>query len=83
MNYFYVLQLKDTKYYYGSTKNLKKRIRKHQTSKVYSTKNRLPLNLVYYEAYQSLKQARMREKQVKTSGSARRTLHKRMIIVGP
>ena len=83
MNYFYVLQLKDNEYYYGSTGNLKKRIREHQTSKVFSTKYRLPLDLVYYEAYQSLKQARIRERQVKTSGSARKTLHKRMINEGP
>jgi len=84
MYYFYILQsYKDKKYYYGSTDSLNRRIREHQSGKVNSTKYRLPLFLVYYEAYQTLKLARMRERQVKSSGSARKTLLKRIIDAGP
>jgi putative endonuclease len=51
MFYVYVLQSeKDTNFYTGFTNNLKKRINEHNLGKVNSTKSRLPLKLVYYEA---------------------------------
>jgi len=79
MNYFYVLYSeKDKKYYYGSTTDLKKRVAEHNEGKVTSTEYRRPLELVYYEAYESLDSARLRERQVKSSGSIRATLHKRI-----
>ena len=82
MNYFYILQSeKDHKYYYGSTGDLNRRFREHTEGKVTSTKHRRPLNLVYYEAYQTMRQASARESMVKRSVSARRTLHKRIIGV--
>ncbi len=82
MYYFYVLlSKKDDKYYYGSTDNLKRRFHEHQIGKVNSTKYRLPLELIYYEAYNHLELARKRERLVKRSGTARQSLHKR--ITGP
>jgi putative endonuclease len=79
MFYFYVLKSsKDEKYYYGSTQDLKRRLREHNDKTVESTKNRLPLILVYYEAYLSIQSARLREKQVKASGSIRKVLNKRI-----
>ncbi len=79
MFYFYALQSTyDTNYYFGSTNDLKRRILEHQSGKVASTKHRLPLQLVYYEAYQNLSQARYREKQVKNSGSIRKALLARL-----
>jgi hypothetical protein len=36
--------------------------------------------LIYYEAYEHLQQARVREQQVKSSGSIRKQLHKRLTI---
>lgn len=51
MYYVYVLKSKvDGELYIGSTKNLKKRFVEHNTKKVFSTKNRTPLELIYYEA---------------------------------
>ena len=81
MYYFYVL-LSDTDngYYYGSTTNLKRRVLEHQNGEVTSTSYRTPLKLVYYEAYEILQQARFREQQVKTSGSVRLALHKRIAL---
>ena len=52
MKYFYTYvlrSLKDMKYYVGYTGNLVDRINKHNEGKVDSTKNRIPLELVYWE----------------------------------
>lgn len=79
MYYFYVLKSElDKKFYYGSTNDLKRRYSEHKNGKVAATKYRLPLDLVYYEAYLTLKKARLREKQVKESGSVRLALCRRI-----
>ncbi len=81
MYYFYaLLSEKDKKYYYGSTINLQKRFKEHIDGKVIATKFRRPLRLVYYEAYEGLQPARLREQQVKASGSVRKALHKRISL---
>ncbi|MFC1516799.1 GIY-YIG nuclease family protein, partial [Thermodesulfobacteriota bacterium] len=41
---------KDKKFYVGFTKNLKLRFEQHKKGIVESTKDRRPLNLIYYEA---------------------------------
>jgi len=65
--YTYVLlSEKDRELYTGSTKNLRKRFKEHQDGKVFSTKNRRPLMLIYYEAGLSEEDARRREKSLKT-----------------
>ena len=67
MFYVYILySLKDNKFYNGFTTDLRKRVKEHQGKKVLSTKGRIPLNLVYYEAYLSEKDALKREKYFKT-----------------
>lgn len=79
MYYFYVLKSElDSKYYYGSTTDLKRRVAEHRAGKVAPTSYRVPLRLVYYEAYEILQQARFREQQVKASGSVRVALQKRI-----
>ncbi|MBI4033523.1 GIY-YIG nuclease family protein [Candidatus Saccharibacteria bacterium] len=79
MYYFYVLKsAKDGQYYYGSTNNIERRLNQHQSKLVLSTQHRLPLILVYYEAYRTFSLARLRERQVKKSGNARLTLFKRI-----
>jgi len=50
----------------------------HIGGKVSATAYRLPISLVYYEAYVSIDQARRREKQVKNSGSVRLSIHQRI-----
>lgn len=51
MYYTYVLQnRKDLKFYSGFTKDLKLRFEQHEKGMVESTKNRRPLQLIYYEA---------------------------------
>jgi putative endonuclease len=67
MYYVYVLKsLKDGELYKGSTSDLRKRFDRHNTGQVQSTKSRLPLKLVYYEAYSSKSDALKREKFLKT-----------------
>ena len=67
MYYTYVLQSeKDSKFYMGFTKDLKQRFNEHEKGLVESTKNRRPLNLIYYEACLSQKDATKREKYFKT-----------------
>ena len=71
MFYVYILKsIKDNNLYVGSTKDLKKRFRDHNSGKVFSTNNRRPLKLIYYESYKAEKDARMREKRLKLEGRA-------------
>ena len=58
--YYYVYVLKSEKdngFYVGYTKELKVRIKEHKAGKVHSAKNRLPMELVYYEACLDTKDA--------------------------
>ena len=68
MHYVYILKsLKDYKLYIGRSDDLKKRISDHEKGKVISTKNRRPLELVFYEAYKSKDDAIRREIYFKSS----------------
>ena len=67
MYYTYVLHSKkDGKFYTGLTKDLKLRFKQHQKGQVESTKDRRPLELVYYEACLNRNDAAHREKYLKT-----------------
>ena len=67
MYYTYVLlSYKDKKFYTGFTKNLKLRFDEHTKGKVESTKDRIPLKLIYYEACFNQQDATHREKYLKT-----------------
>lgn len=79
MNYVYVLlSEKDGKFYTGATWDLRLRYKQHQDGEVVSTKNRLPVKLVYYEACLSEKDAFIREKYLK-SGLGKRYLRNRLM----
>jgi len=81
MNYLYILKsLKDNRLYIGSTTDLKRRILEHQSGKVFATKYRLPLVLLYYEAYVEEWMARKREKQLKYFGKEYQNLKKRLML---
>ncbi|MFH0852758.1 MAG: GIY-YIG nuclease family protein [bacterium] len=65
--YAYILRSdKDKKFYTGYTNNLKLRFEQHQKGLVESTKDRIPLRLIYYEACLRQKDATRREKYLKT-----------------
>lgn len=80
MFYVYVLQsLKDRKFYVGSTSDLKRRIAEHTIGKVESTRHRLPLKLLCYEAYQHKQEAQKRELFLKSS-DGKKDLRRRLTI---
>lgn len=57
---------KDKKLYTGFTKDLIRRFKLHQNKRVPSTQNREKLELIYYEACLTQKDATKREKYLKT-----------------
>ena len=68
MFYVYVLcSGKDGQLYTGCTSDLRNRLSLHNTGKVPSTKDRRPLELIYYEACLNEKDAFRREKYLKTT----------------
>lgn len=74
MFYVYILHSKkDGKLYIGYTDNLKKRVEKHKNGLVKSTKHRLPIEPIYYEAYKEETDAKQREKYLK-GGNGRKAL---------
>ena len=66
MNYTYMVRCKDGSLYTGWTNNLDKRVRAHNegTGAKY-TKSRCPVELVYYEEYESKIDAMKREYEIK------------------
>ena len=78
MHYVYtLLSEKDGYFYAGSTNDLKRRFEEHNTGGVNSTKNRIPLKLIYYEACINEEDARQRERYLKT-GMGKRYLKNRL-----
>jgi putative endonuclease len=72
VHYTYILySTKDKKLYIGSTSNLKRRIKEHQSGKVFATKGRLPVKLIFYEAFTNTKDAVRRERYFKTNSGKR------------
>lgn len=66
-NITYILKCADDTLYIGSTNNLEKRLREHNNSKsgAHYTKIRRPVKLVYSEVFETLKEARAREHELK------------------
>jgi len=64
--------------YIASTNNLRKRYKEHNDGKVFSTKLRIPFELIYYEAYKSESDARKRESNLKLRSRAFAQLRKRV-----
>jgi len=76
--YIYVLQsFKNRNLYIGLTNNLRKRVEEHNRKKSFATKPYIPWQLIHYEAYRNEKDARRREKYLKTNQGSR--LLKRML----
>lgn len=79
MFYMYVLQsVKDGTTYIGSTGDLRQRLKDHNAGKTKSIKHKMPLKVVYYEAYNIKIQARKREIELKTNSSKKEELFKRI-----
>lgn len=64
----YILKsLKDNNLYVGCTSNLDKRLEYHNQGKVFSTKGRLPIKLIYSENYDDKYEAYKAERFYKTA----------------
>lgn len=63
----YILQCADSSLYIGCTNDLIKRVKQHNESKcgAHYTKIRRPVVLKYSEEYETLKEARKREAEIK------------------
>ena len=66
MFYVYIIKSKkDKSLYIGSTNDLKRRFEEHQLGKSKYTKNKIPFDLIYYEAFKSKIDALSRERNLK------------------
>ena len=78
MYYVYILKCNDKRYYLGCTSDLKNRIKRHKSGQVPATKDRFPIKLVSYFAFDNKYRAFNFEKYLK-SGSGRAFLKKHFV----
>jgi len=78
MFYVYILESKKKNdLYIGYSADLRKRVIKHNRGLSFSTKNKTPLKLIYYEACLNKNDAKRREQYFKTN-QGRRLLKRRL-----
>jgi putative endonuclease len=67
MFFVYILKCSDGSLYVGCTNDLERRLDQHNNSKwgAHYTKIRRPVNMIYYESFSTLKEARKRESEIK------------------
>ena len=63
---YIIKSINKDKYYVGFTKNLKNRLKRHNSGSVRSTKSYRPWKTVYSEEYDNKTEARKRELQIKS-----------------
>ena len=78
MYFVYLLRLSDGRYYTGSTPDLRRRLKQHQDGLVISTKDQLPVKLVWYSVFANRLLARRFEAYMK-SGSGQAFRNKRLV----
>jgi putative endonuclease len=73
MAYTYMLLCSDRTFYVGSTTDLERRMTEHRVGLGSEyTRHRLPVELVWYEQYDNVDHAFMREKQIQNWSRAKR-----------
>lgn len=67
MNYTYIVQCADGTLYTGWTTNVMRRLKEHNEGKAGAkyTRAKRPVNLVYYEGYETKEEAMQREYAIK------------------
>ena len=68
---YVLLSLKDHNLYTGFTTDIKQRLAKHNSGGVPSTKNRQPLQLIFFEGYVNKDDALRREQYLKSTAGKR------------
>jgi putative endonuclease len=72
MYYAYVIKSEIADYYYkGHCKNLEERLKQHNAGMTQSNKPYLPFKIVYFEEFESLREAISIEKYFKSSAGRR------------
>ncbi len=70
MKFYYVYVLKSLNYdfiYVGFTEDLRRRLKEHNNQEELSTKHYAPFDLIFFEAYKNIKDAKRREEYFKTT----------------
>lgn len=79
MYYVYLLKSTvDNKYYIGQTKDVIKRLTRHNLGQVLSTKSRRPFKLIGYEVYDSRNEARWIEYNLKNHSDKKKKFIRRL-----
>lgn len=79
MFYVYVIKSKkDDSTYIGYTNDLIRRMKEHNNGESKYTKNKYPYELIYYEAYKSMSDAKFREDNLKEFAQAYSQLKRRI-----
>jgi putative endonuclease len=63
---YVLLSEKDGKHYTGISRDVQNRLQEHNAGRVKSTKGRIPFRIVFQEEVGTLREARDREKQLKS-----------------
>lgn len=71
MYFTYVLLCGDGNHYIGYTANIEERFHRHASGYVFATKGRLPVTLIFYEAFLHQQDATRREDYFKTTAGKR------------
>jgi predicted GIY-YIG superfamily endonuclease len=78
MYYVYILKCRDSRLYVGCTSDMEDRIERHRKGQIPATRDRLPVELNYYSAFNDKYKAYDFEKYLK-SGSGRAFMRKHLI----
>jgi len=77
MYYVYIIKNENDDIYIGYSQDLRRRLREHNEGKNRSTKNHV-WEVVYYEAYKNMQDAKEREERLKLHGQAKAQLKRRI-----
>lgn len=74
MYYLYILRCSDNSLYCGQTKDLKRRIKEHNSddSKSKYTRAHRPVKLVYFEGFETINEVLKREFEIKKMSKAKK-----------
>ena len=81
MAYLYILKTIKNSYYIGSTDSIERRFSEHCDGKVKSTKDKLPVTLVFSEYHFTKSEAQKKEYRIKRWKNKK--LVEKLIIQGP
>jgi putative endonuclease len=83
MYYVYLLKsLKDNNYYIGQTNDVPKRLARHNSGQVISTKARRPLKLIGYRSFDSRNEARWTEYKLKNHSDRKKKFINELLAEG-